>query len=93
MECNTRARKINYVLIRSVCAKWFVLVCCTRICLLTIFILAREVLKRWRLNYRLENNDETLLTDSSVKIEVLTSAPEGSSFVESVPAILIENIE
>ena len=63
------------------------------ICLLTIFILAREVLKRWRLNYRLENYDETLLTDSSVKIEVLTSAPEGSSFVESVPAILIENIE
>ncbi|MDP6328865.1 MAG: hypothetical protein QGG22_03485 [Candidatus Thalassarchaeaceae archaeon] len=69
---------------------WFVAL---GICLLTIFILAREVLKRWRLNYRLENNDETLLTDSSVKIEVLTSAPEGSSFVESVPAILIENIE
>ena len=60
---------------------------------LTIFILAREVLKRWRLNYRLENNDETLLNDSSVKIEVLTSAPEGSSFVDSVPAVLIENIE
>ena len=60
---------------------------------LTIFILAREVLKRWRLNYRLENNDETLLNDSSVKIEVLTSAPEGSSFVDSVPAVLIENIK
>ena len=60
---------------------------------LTIFILAREVLKRWRLNYRLENNDESLLNDSSVKIEVLTSAPEGSSFVDSVPAVLIENIE
>ena len=60
---------------------------------LTIFILAREVLKRWRINYRLENNDETLLNDSSVKIEVLTSAPEGSSFVDSVPAVLIENIE
>ena len=60
---------------------------------LTIFILAREVLKRWRLNYRLENNDETLLNDSSVKIEVLTSAPEGSSFVDSVPAVLVEKIE
>ena len=60
---------------------------------LTIFILAREVLKRWRLNYRLENNDESLLNDSSVKIEVLTSAPEGSTFVDSVPAVLIENIE
>mgnify|MGYP001358488536 FL=1 len=63
------------------------------ISLLTIFILAREVLKRWRLNYRLENNDETLLNDSSVKIEVITSAPEGSSFVESVPAVLIDNTE
>ena len=63
------------------------------ISLLTIFILAREVLKRWRLNYRLDNNDETLLSDSSVKVEVLTSAPEGSSFVDSVRAILVERIE
>ena len=63
------------------------------ISLLTIFILSREVLKRWRLNYRLENNDETLLNDSSVKIEVVTSAPKGSSFVDSVPAVLIDNSE
>ena len=63
------------------------------ISLLTIFILAREVLKRWRLNYRLDNNDETLLNDSTVKIEVLTSAPKGSSFVDSVPAILVEKTE
>ncbi|MDE0953170.1 MAG: hypothetical protein OR994_00685 [Candidatus Poseidoniales archaeon] len=62
------------------------------ISLLTVYIIAREVLKRWRLNYRLENNDHTLLNDSSVKIEILTSAPDGSSFVESVPAILIEEL-
>jgi hypothetical protein len=62
------------------------------ISLLTVYIIAREVLKRWRLNYRLENNDYTLLNDSSVKIEILTSAPDGSSFVESVPAILIEEL-
>ena len=61
------------------------------ICLFTIIIIAREILKRWRLNYRLENNDETLLNDSSVKIEILTSAPEGSSFVESMPAVLIDD--
>ena len=60
------------------------------ICLFTILIISREILKRWRLNYRLENNDETLLNDSSVKIEILTSAPEGSSFVESMPAVLID---
>ena len=66
---------------------WFVAAC---ISLLTLIIIAREILKRWRLNYLLENNDETLLTDSSVKVEVLTSAPEGSVFVDSVPALLIE---
>ena len=66
---------------------WFVAAC---ISLLTLIIIAREILNRWRLNYRLENNDETLLTDSSVKVEVLTSAPEGSVFVDSVPALLIE---
>ena len=71
-------------------AYWFAAI---GISFLTIFILAREVLKRWRLNYRLENNDETLLNDSSVKIEILTSAPEGSSFVDSVPAVLVEKIE
>ena len=60
------------------------------ICLFTILIISREILKRWRLNYRLENNDETLLNDSSVKIEILTSAPEGSFFVESMPAVLID---
>ena len=57
-----------------------------------MLIIAREIIKRWRLNYRLENNDETLLEDSSVKIEILTSAPEGSSFVESVPAVLIDEL-
>lgn len=66
---------------------WFVAAC---ISLLTLIIIAREILKRWRLNYRLENNDESLLEDSSVKVEVLTSAPEGSVFVDSVPALLIE---
>jgi|TARA_B100001996_G_scaffold381853_1_gene372206 hypothetical protein len=62
------------------------------ISLLTAYIIAREIVKRWRLNYRLEAKDDTLLNDSSVKIELLTSAPEGSSFVESVPAILIDEL-
>jgi len=58
----------------------------------TAYIIAREILKRWRLNYRLENNDATLLDDSSVKIEILTSAPEGSTFLDSVPAFLIDEV-
>ncbi|MCP2503267.1 MAG: hypothetical protein NLN66_04320 [Candidatus Thalassarchaeaceae archaeon] len=66
---------------------WFVAI---GISFLTAYIIAREILKRWRLNYRLENNDKTLLDDSSVKIEILTSAPEGSTFLNSVPAVLID---
>ena len=66
---------------------WFVAI---GISFLTTYIIAREILKRWRLNYRLENNDRTLLDDSSVKIEILTSAPEGSTFLNSVPAVLID---
>ena len=66
---------------------WFVAI---GISFFTAYIIAREILKRWRLNYRLENNDKTLLDDSSVKIEILTSAPEGSSFLNSVPAVLID---
>tara|TARA_B110000444_G_scaffold243715_1_gene262448 strand:+ start:639 stop:866 length:228 start_codon:yes stop_codon:yes gene_type:complete len=66
---------------------WFVAI---GISIFTTYIIAREILKRWRLNYRLENNDKTLLDDSSVKIEILTSAPEGSTFLNSVPAVLID---
>jgi hypothetical protein len=66
---------------------WFVAI---GISIFTAYIIAREILKRWRLNYRLEYNDKTLLDDSSVKIEILTSAPEGSSFLDSVPAVLID---
>jgi|TARA_B110000467_G_scaffold160616_1_gene180242 hypothetical protein len=61
------------------------------ISIFTAYIIAKEILKRWRLNYRLEDNDATLLSDSSVKIEILTSAPEGSTFVDSVPGFLIED--
>ena len=66
---------------------WFVAI---GISFFTAYIITREILKRWRLNYRLENNDKTLLDDSSVKIEILTSAPEGSTFLNSVPAVLID---
>jgi hypothetical protein len=51
------------------------------------------LLTRWRLGYRLENLDEGLRDDASLKIEVITSAPQGSEFSTSVPAILLEESE
>ena len=53
------------------------------------FILAREVIKRWRIGLRITAADESLLTDKSVSVKMLTDAPEGSVIVSHVPAIEI----
>ena len=53
------------------------------------FILAREVIKRWRIGLRITVADESLLTDNSVSVKMITDAPEGSVIVSHVPAIEI----
>ena len=53
------------------------------------FILAREVIKRWRIGLRITAADESLLTDNSVSVKMITDAPEGSEIVSHVPAIEI----
>ena len=53
------------------------------------FILAREVIKRWRIGLRITAADESLLTDNSVSGKMITAAPEGSVIVSHVPAIEI----
>ena len=53
------------------------------------FILAREVIKRWRIGLRITAADESLLTDNSVSVKRITDAPEGSVIVSHVPAIEI----
>ncbi|MCH2441254.1 MAG: hypothetical protein MK169_02255 [Candidatus Thalassarchaeum sp.] len=53
------------------------------------FILAREVIKRWRIGLRITAADESLLTDNSVSVKMITDAPEGSVIVSHVPAIEI----
>ena len=58
-----------------------------------VFLLGKTVLARWRLGYRLDNLDESLRNDRSFKIEMITSAPEGSEFSTSVPAILLDESE
>ena len=53
------------------------------------FILAREIIKRWRIGLRVAAADESLLTDNSVSVKMITDAPEGSVIVSHVPAIEI----
>ena len=53
------------------------------------FILAREVIKRWRIGLRITAADESLLSDNSVSVKMITDAPEGSVIVSHVPAIEI----
>ena len=54
------------------------------------FILAREVIKRWRIGLRITAADESLLTDNSVSVKMITDAPEGSVIVSHVPAMEIK---
>jgi hypothetical protein len=57
------------------------------------YLIGKNLLTRWRLGYRLENLDEGLRDDATLKIEVITSAPEGSEISTSVPAILLDESE
>ena len=50
-----------------------------------------EILKRWRVGLRLSALDESLLHDEVVTVEVVTDAPQGSSFVAGAVAEFIED--
>jgi len=45
-----------------------------------------EILKRWRVGLRLSALDESLLHDEVVTVEMVTDAPQGSSFVAGAVA-------
>ena len=49
-----------------------------------------EVLKRWRVGFRLSALDESLLYDDGVSVEVITDTPPGSSTVGGVVAEFVE---
>lgn len=55
------------------------------------FILAREILKRWRLSLRVAAGDESLLSDTSISMKTITDAPEGSVIVSHVPATPLDD--
>ena len=50
-----------------------------------------EILKRWRVGLRLSALDESLLNDEVVTVEIVTDAPQGSSFVAGAVAEFVEN--
>ena len=50
-----------------------------------------EILKRWRVGLRLSALDESLLHDEEVTVEVVTDAPQGSSFVAGAVAEFVED--
>ena len=53
--------------------------------------IAFEILKRWRVGLRLSALDESLLHDEVVTVEVVTDAPQGSSFVAGAVAEFVED--
>ena len=50
-----------------------------------------EILKRWRVGLRLSALDESLLYDEVVTVEMVTDAPQGSSFVAGAVAEFVED--
>jgi len=50
-----------------------------------------EILKRWRVGLRLSALDESLLNDEVVTVEMVTDAPQGSSFVAGAVAEFVED--
>ena len=50
-----------------------------------------EILKRWRVGLRLSALDESLLNDEVVTGEIVTDAPQGSSFVAGAVAEFVED--
>ena len=50
-----------------------------------------EILKRWRVGLRLSALDESLLNDEVVTVEIVTDAPQGSSFIAGAVAEFVED--
>ena len=50
-----------------------------------------EILKRWRVGLRLSALDESLIHDEVVTVEMVTDAPQGSSFVAGAVAEFVDD--
>ena len=50
-----------------------------------------EIVKRWRVGLRLSALDDSLLNDEVVTVEMVTDAPQGSSFVAGAVAEFVDD--
>ena len=50
-----------------------------------------EIVKRWRVGLRLSALDESLINDEVVTVEMVTDAPQGSSFVAGAVAEFVDD--
>ena len=65
---------------------------CTTIVILGVgSYIVFEIVKRWRVGLRLSALDESLLNDEVVTVEMVTDAPQGSSFVAGAVAEFVED--
>ena len=65
--------------------------CNTIVILGVVSYIVFEILKRWRVGLRLSALDESLLNDEVVTVEIVTDAPQGSSFVAGAVAEFVED--
>ncbi len=65
--------------------------CNTIVILGVVSYIVFEILKRWRVGLRLSALDESLLRDEVVTVEMVTDAPQGTSFVAGAVAEFIED--
>ncbi len=65
--------------------------CNTIVILGVVTYIVFEILKRWRVGLRLSALDESLLNDEVVTVEIVTDAPQGSSFVAGAVAEFVED--
>jgi|TARA_B110000914_G_C15449424_1_gene440155 hypothetical protein len=67
-------------------------ICSSAVIFLLLFIVAYEIIKRWRLVLRLAALDEKLLHDKSISIETVIDSPPGSKIIPQIPAYpILEN--
>ena len=65
---------------------------CTTIVILGVgSYIVFEIVKRWRVGLRLSALDESLLNDEVVTVEMVTDAPQGSSFVAGAVAEFVDD--
>ena len=65
--------------------------CNTIVILGVVSYIVFEILKRWRVGLRLSALDESLLRDEVVTVEMITDAPQGTSFVAGAVAEFVED--